>query len=53
MNSPQHIHGNRSRDEPPNEMAQQPADELIEVETTNLVQVASGSDSATMGLGKN
>jgi hypothetical protein len=53
MNSPEHIHDARSRDERLSEMAQRPADELVEIETANLELPTGGADGTAIGLGKN
>jgi len=54
MNCPEHIHNDCSCDERLNEMVEQPADELVEIEAANLELAAGGGgDGTAIGFGKN
>ena len=53
MNSPEHSNDDPSVTRHTDEMTQQSTDELLEVETAQLEQVAGGGDGTAIGTGKN
>ena len=54
MNSPERINEVPPDSKHSNKLlAQQPADELMEVEATELEQVVGGGDGTVVGVGKN
>jgi hypothetical protein len=53
MNSPERINDDLPDTQHPDEMTQQPTDELLEIEPAKLEQVAGGGDGTALGVGKN
>jgi hypothetical protein len=54
MNNPERLNEDPPDSQHSNKLlAQQPADELMELEATHLQQVAGGGDGTVIGVGKN